>query len=141
MLDAPIQALLWSARRNCGGLGRMSEQPGSDGDLRKRIESARDALNPKRGPNVAEKYRSLSSAWRMTLELVVGTCIGVAIGLGLDSLFGTMPLFLIAMGLLGFAAGIRTVMATAEEMNREPRDERPDRGGDAQREDESDATR
>lgn len=95
----------------------MSDEGCGKGDLEARIRKAREQLEPKRGPNAAEKYKSLSTAWRMTLELVVGTGIGVAIGIGLDGLFDTMPLFLIVMGLFGFAAGVRTVMATAQEMN------------------------
>ena len=101
----------------------MTEKRDGESDLQARIRAAREELEPKRGPNAAEKYNALSTAWRMTLELVVGTAIGVAIGVGLDELFGTMPLLLIVMGLLGFAAGIRTVMATAQELSGKSRSE------------------
>jgi ATP synthase protein I len=57
-------------------------------------------------------------AWRMTLELVVAAMVGAAMGWGLDALFGTLPLFLIVFIFLGFAAGIRTVMRSAEELSR-----------------------
>jgi ATP synthase protein I len=55
----------------------------------------------------------------MTLELVVGGMVGAAMGWGLDVLLGTMPLFLIVFVLLGFAAGIRTVMRSAQEVERQ----------------------
>ena len=54
----------------------------------------------------------------MTFELVVAAMIGAAMGWGIDALFGTLPLFLIVFILLGFGAGIRTVMRSAEELQR-----------------------
>ena len=42
--------------------------------------------------------------------------IGAAMGWGLDALFGTLPIFLVVFILLGFAAGVRTVMRSAEEL-------------------------
>ncbi len=55
----------------------------------------------------------------MTLELVVGVLVGAAMGWGLDELLGTKPAFLIIFILLGFAAGIRTVMRSAEEFRKD----------------------
>ena len=57
-----------------------------------------------------------SLAWRMVIELVVGMLLGLAIGWGLDSLFGTRPVFLVLFALLGFAAGVRTMLRTAAEV-------------------------
>jgi ATP synthase protein I len=57
-----------------------------------------------------------SLAWRMVTELVVGMALGVAIGLGLDALAGTRPVFLVVFALLGFAAGVRTMLRTAAEV-------------------------
>ena len=42
--------------------------------------------------------------------------LGVAIGYGLDWLFGTRPVFLVIFALLGFAAGVRTMLRTADEV-------------------------
>ena len=86
-----------------------------DGDLAARIEHARGRLKPPPKSDIAQKYNSLTLAWRMTLELVVGTMIGGALGYGLDLLTGLRPVFMIIVGLLGFAAGVKTVMATAKE--------------------------
>lgn len=55
-------------------------------------------------------------AWRMIIELVVSVMIGAAMGWGLDSLFGTLPLFLVVFVLLGFAAGVRMILQAAARM-------------------------
>ena len=57
-------------------------------------------------------------AWRMVIELVAGIAIGFGRGVGLDWLFGTVPIFLILFIGLGLAAGIRTMMRTAEEVQK-----------------------
>jgi ATP synthase protein I len=96
--------------------------------LRERIEAARDAQRPKRG-TAGEKYKAGSVAWRMVTELVVGIVVGGAMGWGLDGLFGTLPLFLLVMGTLGFAAGIRAMLRTAAEMReRDAAERRSDAG-------------
>lgn len=84
-------------------------------DLAERIARAREAIAPQPSKNWAEKYNSASLAWRMTLELVVGCAIGFGFGWGLDALTGLAPLFMVVLGLLGFAAGVRTAMASARE--------------------------
>lgn len=82
-----------------------------------RIEAARNAGKPK--PREAkEEYAAASMAWRMVFELVASIGIGTAMGWGLDALFGTLPLFLIVFIMLGFAAGVRTVMRSAAEIQR-----------------------
>ena len=93
-------------------------------DLGARIKAAKAALDDKDvvdGPTAAEKYNALSLAWRMVLELVVGTLIGFAIGWGLDSLTGWGPAFLIVFGLFGFAAGAKTAIGTAQSVGQGPR--------------------
>ena len=86
-------------------------------ELDQRIRAAREAQAPKRG-KTGEKFAMAEMAWRMTLELVVGGMVGAAMGWGLDRLFGTLPVFLIVFILLGFAAGVRTVMRSAQEVQR-----------------------
>lgn len=63
-----------------------------------------------------EHYSMAQHAWRMVIELVAGLVIGGGIGYGLDAIFGTQPIFLVVFILLGFAAGIRTMMRTAKEI-------------------------
>jgi len=85
--------------------------------LDRRIAAARESANPRRSVG-AEKFSAASLAWRMVTELVVGMAIGLGMGWGLDSLFGSMPAFLVLFGLLGFAAGVRTMMRSAVEVQK-----------------------
>ena len=55
-------------------------------------------------------------AWRMVIELASGIIVGTGIGYGLDYLFGTLPIFLVIFSVLGFIAGVRSLMATARAM-------------------------
>lgn len=82
-----------------------------------RIDALRDARRPRRGA-AGEKVSAAALAWRMTTELVVGVGIGFAIGWWIDGAAGTKPLFLLIFGAFGFAAGVRTMMRSAEELNR-----------------------
>ena len=52
----------------------------------------------------------------MVIELATGMVLGLGIGYGLDVLFGTLPIFLVIFSLLGFAAGIKTMLGTAREL-------------------------
>ena len=73
----------------------------------------------------------MSMAWRMVLELVLGVAVGTAVGWGIDWLAGTLPAFSVVFGLLGFAAGVRVMLQTAEEVNRQgARDRARPRAGD-----------
>lgn len=83
--------------------------------LEKRIEQAKDAVAPKRNAK-ADSHHQAQLAWRMVIELVAGLMIGFGIGYGLDSLFGTMPIFLVLFILAGFAAGVKTMLRSAKEM-------------------------
>jgi len=97
--------------------------------LGERIAAAREAGRPKRG-HAGDEYKAGTVAWRMVTELVVGVLVGGAIGWGLDHVFGTLPLFLIVMGFFGFAAGIRTMMRSAEEIRRAEAASRAEPPGD-----------
>ena len=63
-----------------------------------------------------EHYSQAQLAWRMVIELVAGLGIGFGIGYGIDVLLGTIPIFLVLFTFLGFAAGIKTMMRTAQEI-------------------------
>lgn len=83
--------------------------------LEARIDAVKRAAEPeKRHQDNAHSQAHL--AWRMVIELVVGLMIGFGIGLGLDVLFGTQPIFMVLFILLGFAAGVRTMMRSAKEI-------------------------
>lgn len=101
----------------------------TDGRLSALERKIRDARKPEtKAPSaVREKYTAAALAWRMVTELVLSVIIGAAMGWGLDSLFGSKPLFLIVLTLLGFAAGVRMLMRMASADQRRRADGSADR--------------
>ncbi|MDP4064482.1 hypothetical protein IMCC1933_03510 [Rhodobacteraceae bacterium IMCC1933] len=83
-------------------------------ELENRIAKMKATTAPQ--PVKEEHYTMVNMAWRMVIELVAGIAIGFGIGYGLDRLFGTLPVFLILFIGLGFVAGVRTMMRTAQEV-------------------------
>ena len=59
----------------------------------------------------------LGLAFRLVTELLAAVIVGGGIGWALDRVLGTSPLLLIVMFMLGVAAGMRSVIRTAREMN------------------------
>ena len=72
-----------------------------------------------RRPHQDEHYSQAQMAWRMVIELVSGLGIGFGIGYGLDALFGTTPWMMIIFIFVGLAAGVKTMMRSAEEIQRD----------------------
>lgn len=85
-------------------------------ELDAKIRAAKSQANP--SARAEDHHHQTEAGWRMVIELVSGLLIGFGIGYGLDSLFGTMPLFLVVFILLGFVAGVRTMMRTAQDIQR-----------------------
>ncbi|MFV0474179.1 MAG: AtpZ/AtpI family protein [Pikeienuella sp.] len=83
-----------------------------------KIDAAKERRQPKPAPK-GGKFSAAGFGWRMTIDLVTGVIVGAAMGWGLDSLLGTKPLFLIVMVLLGFAAGVRVMLKSAAEYQKE----------------------
>jgi len=65
-----------------------------------------------------EHYSQAALAWRMVVELVSGLGIGFGIGYGLDLWLGTGPIFLVLFILFGFAAGVRVMLHSAQEVQK-----------------------
>ncbi len=86
-------------------------------ELEERLRALRKAQEP--APRKESHVSQAQAGWRMVTELVVGLLLGFGIGYGLDSLFGTMPIFLILFTLLGFAGGVRAMMKSAAEIQQE----------------------
>ncbi|NSY39687.1 AtpZ/AtpI family protein [Leisingera sp. ANG59] len=82
--------------------------------LEEKLAAARKAQEPK--PRADEHYSLANQAWRMVIELVAGLAIGFGIGYGLDHLFGTLPIFMVLFIMLGLAAGVKTMLRTAQEI-------------------------
>jgi ATP synthase protein I len=96
----------------------MPDDP--DADRLDRLE-ARIAAAKGEGKPPSGSLRGVSqgeAAWRMVIELVTGMALGLAIGLGFDALLGTQPVMTVIFSLLGFAAGIRTMLRTAQSLTR-----------------------
>jgi ATP synthase protein I len=95
----------------------MSEEP----DLARlraleaKLEKIRAKPAPERHPT-GKGFSQGEVAWRMIIELCTGMILGMAIGYGLDVLFGTLPIFLILFTGIGFAAGVKTMLGTARAM-------------------------
>ena len=71
----------------------------------------------KKEKGVPKKLRVQNDGWRMVIELVTGMVLGVSLGIALDYIVGSEPIFLIVFSLLGFMAGVKTMIATARKMN------------------------
>lgn len=83
-------------------------------DLEARLTKARDrGRKPAKATTGGHAQAELG--WRMVIELVSGLLVGFAIGYGLDSLFGTAPVLMVIFTLLGFAAGVRIMLRSANE--------------------------
>src|SRR3954468_20062014 len=96
----------------------MSEEPGEDEppSFEKRLKAARsrqglDALPPLSAQGTGDLGGM--SPWgiglRVGVELVSAWVVAVAIGYGLDYLFGTKPILIAVFVLLGGAAGVLNV--------------------------------
>ena len=83
-------------------------------DIKSLSERNYDSSSTPRG---VQQIKQSSIAYRMMVELVVGMVFGISIGYGLDFLFSTFPIFLVIFSLLGFAAGIRVMLQTANQIN------------------------
>jgi ATP synthase protein I len=98
-----------------------------DRDRKERLAALEARLAEKRAPDDTvkrhqdEHYSQAQMAWRLVIELVAGLGIGFGIGYGLDTLFGTLPWMMIVFTMLGFAAGINTMLRSAKEMQETPK--------------------
>lgn len=94
----------------------MSEDDNSErlAALDARIQALKGGKEAK--SHMDDHHAQAHLAWRMVVELVVGLGIGFGIGYGLDQLFGTAPWLMIVFVFLGLAAGIKTMMRSAQEI-------------------------
>lgn len=97
----------------------MSDTPDPSNmrDFEARLAAAKKAQAP--DETKRHTHASVGNAWRMVIELVTGIVVGFGIGYWIDTTFGTMPIFLVLFSLLGFGAGVRVMMQTAQEAQRD----------------------
>lgn len=86
-----------------------------------RLKALEDRLRRAKGEDdspahMDEHYSQAQLAWRMVIELVAGLGIGFGIGYGLDALFGTRPWLMVVFAILGFIAGVKTMIRSAKEI-------------------------
>ncbi|MDT1061490.1 AtpZ/AtpI family protein [Paracoccus sp. CPCC 101403] len=85
-------------------------------------------VEPPEASRGEEHFSQANLAWRMVTELVAGLGIGFGIGFGLDTLFGTTPILMVVFVLIGLAAGIKTMLRTANEIGKAPGQSGDDKG-------------
>ena len=76
-----------------------------------------EEFKSKKEENRPQRLKVQNDGWRMVIELVTGMVLGVSLGMALDYIVGSEPIFLIVFSLLGFMAGVKTMIATAKKMN------------------------
>jgi ATP synthase protein I len=107
----------------------MASEPDPD-----RLRALEDRLaklkgkEPQPKTNTVRGFSQGDVAWRMVIELVTGMLLGVGIGYGLDVLFSTLPVFLIIFSLLGFAAGVKTMLGSARQLAKTAADKAENKG-------------
>ena len=76
-----------------------------------------EEFKSKKEENRPKRLKVKNDGWRMVIELVTGMVLGVSLGMALDYIVGSEPIFLIIFSLLGFMAGVKIMIATAKKMN------------------------
>ena len=76
-----------------------------------------EEFKSKKHKNRPKRLKVQNDGWRMVIELVTGMILGISLGMALDYIIGSGPIFLIVFSLLGFMAGVKTMIATAKKMN------------------------
>ena len=82
-----------------------------------KLDEKIEGFKSKKEKDKPKRLKVQNDGWRMVVELVTGMLIGLSLGMALDYIVGSEPLFLIVFSLLGFMAGVKTMMATAKKMN------------------------
>jgi len=88
-------------------------------DFESRLREARKGQDA--APAARSSHREMGLAYRVMIEMVVGLAFGAGIGWMLDSWLGTRPLAMVAMTLLGFAAGLRNAWRTSRSLANDAR--------------------
>lgn len=107
----------------------------ADEDLserRRRLKAAIDerdaeaAAQAERDNRASSSMSGYAAAFRLSTEFISAVVVGGLLGFGLDYAFGTMPLFLIVLLMLGFAAGVLNVLRSAGLISQPQAGKRPE---------------
>jgi ATP synthase protein I len=82
-------------------------------DLDRRLDENRATRAQASRPDVGPPRQGYALAMRLGTDFVAGIVVGAAIGWGVDRLFGTSPWGLMVFLLLGFGAGLLSVLRSA----------------------------
>ena len=82
-----------------------------------KLDRKLEEFKSKKEKDRPKRLKVQNDGWRMVIELVTGMLLGVSLGMGLDYIVGSEPICLIVFSLLGFMAGVKTMIATAKKMN------------------------
>jgi len=109
----------------------MADEPDPDRlrALEARLKRVKGVAVGASGASAGQGFSQGEVAWRMIIELVTGMMIGMGIGYGLDVLFGTLPICLVIFALLGFAAGVKTMLRTAAQLRQQQDPAQAGKGG------------
>jgi ATP synthase protein I len=85
-----------------------------------KLKAARDRIE-ERGPGAKKGSYNDSLAgvgYRMSIELVVGICVGLGLGWLIDTQMGTKPWFMLILMFLGLVAGVFNVVRLSKDVQR-----------------------
>jgi ATP synthase protein I len=85
-----------------------------------KLKAARDRIEERgQGSKLGSYNDSLAGiGYRMSIELVVGICVGLGLGWLIDQQMGTRPWFMIGLMFLGLVAGIFNVVRLSKDVQR-----------------------
>ena len=121
--QGPAAALvLWRGRHT----GPRKNDGMTEGDPRNldkldaKLKAARDRIEGRGEGSKKTSYNdSLAGVgYRMSIELVVGICVGLGLGWLIDSRMGTKPWFMLILMFLGLVAGIFNVVRLSKDVQR-----------------------
>jgi len=85
-------------------------------DLESKISESRKKRQPVQENRANASMLGL--AWRLTIEMLVGIGVGGYLGWWLDKAFGTKPIMMLVLLMLGMAAGLLNSVRTVADMRR-----------------------
>ncbi|MEO0410972.1 MAG: AtpZ/AtpI family protein [Pseudomonadota bacterium] len=87
-------------------------------DFKDRLSQAQDRQREKTAAASSVDGTAMGIGMRLSVELVVATVMGGALGYAFDWALGTSPWLLIVMVLVGAAAGVRNMLRATDEITR-----------------------